>query len=53
VESNDLIAYRAIRIGRSHDGLIEIRDGVKVGDRVVTKGALFVDQAATPAPIAP
>jgi cobalt-zinc-cadmium efflux system membrane fusion protein len=35
------LAYRAIRTGRRNDGLIEVP-----GDRVVTKGSLFIDQAA-------
>ena len=42
-------AYRAIRTGRSDDGLVEVLDGLKPGERVVTKGGLFIDQAAVPA----
>jgi cobalt-zinc-cadmium efflux system membrane fusion protein len=44
-----LLAYRAIRTGRTHDGLIEVLDGLKPGERIVTKGGLFIDQAAVPA----
>jgi cobalt-zinc-cadmium efflux system membrane fusion protein len=44
-----LLAYRAIRTGRSNDGLIEVLDGLKPGERVVTKGGLFIDQVAVPA----
>ena len=44
----DLLAYRAIRTGRSNDGLVEVLDGLKPGERVVTKGGLFIDQAAVP-----
>ena len=40
------IALRQIRIGRIQDGLIEVTDGVKAGETVVTKGALFIDRAA-------
>ncbi len=40
-----LLAYRSIRIGRHHEGWIEVLDGVKPGERIVTKGALFIDQA--------
>jgi cobalt-zinc-cadmium efflux system membrane fusion protein len=43
-----LLAYRAIRTGRSNDGLIEVLDGLKAGEQVVTKGGLFIDQAAVP-----
>ena len=44
-----LLSLRNIRTGRSHDGLIEVLDGLKPGENVVTKGGLFIDQAAAPA----
>jgi cobalt-zinc-cadmium efflux system membrane fusion protein len=48
IEGNGLIAYRAIKTGR-HDGeLVEVTDGLKPGERIVTKGGLFIDQVATP-----
>jgi len=47
--TDGLISYRAVRTDRRSEGLIEILDGLKVGERVVTRGALFIDQAATPA----
>jgi cobalt-zinc-cadmium efflux system membrane fusion protein len=43
-----LLAYRAIRTGRTNDGLIEVLDGLKAGERIVTKGGLFIDQVAVP-----
>jgi cobalt-zinc-cadmium efflux system membrane fusion protein len=46
---DDLLAYRAIRVGRNNDGLVEVLDGLKAGERIVTKGGLFIDQAAVPA----
>jgi cobalt-zinc-cadmium efflux system membrane fusion protein len=50
VESGDgLLSIRTIHTGRSNDGLIEVLDGLKPGERVVTKGGLFIDQAAVPA----
>ena len=50
VASGDgLLAYRAIRAGRSSHGLIEVVDGLKPGERIVTKGGLFIDQVAAPA----
>jgi cobalt-zinc-cadmium efflux system membrane fusion protein len=49
VAGEDLLAYRAIRTGRSNDGLVEVLDGLKPGDQVVTKGGLFIDQVAVPA----
>lgn len=39
------IAIRPIQVGRSFDGLIEARDGLKAGEQVVTSGSLFIDRA--------
>jgi membrane fusion protein, heavy metal efflux system len=44
-----LLELRAIHTGRSDGGLIEVLDGLKPGERVVTRGGLFIDQAAAPA----
>ena len=50
VEAGDgLLSFRSIRTGRSNDGLIEVLEGLKPGERVVTKGGLFIDQVAVPA----
>jgi cobalt-zinc-cadmium efflux system membrane fusion protein len=49
VAGDDLLSLRTIRTGRSSDGLIEVLDGLKPGEKVVTKGGLFIDQAAAPA----
>jgi membrane fusion protein, heavy metal efflux system len=49
LRSDGLLGLRAIRTGRSSDGLIEVLDGLKAGERVVTKGGLFIDQVAVPA----
>lgn len=49
VEGDSLISYRAIRTGRDNGGLIEVLEGLKPGERIVTKGGLFIDQVATPA----
>jgi len=43
-----LLAYRSIRTGRNNDGLVEVLDGLKAGERVVTQGGLFIDQVAVP-----
>jgi membrane fusion protein, heavy metal efflux system len=43
-----VLAYRLIKPGRTNDGLVEVLDGLKPGERVVTKGSLFIDQAADP-----
>jgi cobalt-zinc-cadmium efflux system membrane fusion protein len=41
-----LLELRTIRTGRGNDGLVEVLDGLKAGEQVVTKGGLFIDQAA-------
>jgi cobalt-zinc-cadmium efflux system membrane fusion protein len=49
VLAGDLLSYRAVHTGRTNDALVEIVDGLKIGERIVTKGGLFIDQAAVPA----
>jgi membrane fusion protein, heavy metal efflux system len=49
LSGDDLLAYRSIRTGRNNDGLVEVLDGLKPGERIVTKGGLFIDQVAVPA----
>jgi cobalt-zinc-cadmium efflux system membrane fusion protein len=46
VGADGLIGLRAIRAGRVNDGLVEILDGARPGERVVTRGSLFIDRAA-------
>ncbi len=46
VAGDGLLAYCAIRTGRHDDGLVEVLEGLKPGERIVTKGGLFIDQAA-------
>jgi len=48
MQGDGLLTYRAIRAGRTNDGLLEVEDGLKPGERIVTKGGLFIDQAAVP-----
>ena len=40
------VTLRQVQIGRIQDGMVEIMDGVKTGETVVTKGALFIDRIA-------
>jgi cobalt-zinc-cadmium efflux system membrane fusion protein len=35
--------HRPVKIGREQDGRIQIREGLKAGERVVARGAIFVD----------
>jgi membrane fusion protein, heavy metal efflux system len=46
--ADGLLAYRAIRTGRNDAGLVEVVEGLKPGERIVTKGGLFIDQVASP-----
>lgn len=48
VVGEGFVSFRSIRTGRRNDGLIEVLDGLKPGEQVVTKGGLFIDQVATP-----
>jgi cobalt-zinc-cadmium efflux system membrane fusion protein len=41
------VALRQIRLGREHDDRLEVLQGLGVGERVVTRGALFIDRAAS------
>ena len=43
--ANDL-ALRQIHTGRINNGMVEVLDGLKPGDRIVTRGSLFIDRAA-------
>jgi cobalt-zinc-cadmium efflux system membrane fusion protein len=40
------LALRKIKPGRSANGMLEVLDGVKPGEKVVASGALFIDRAA-------
>jgi membrane fusion protein, heavy metal efflux system len=48
VTADGLLTLRSIQAGRISDGLVEVIDGLKAGEKVVTKGGLFIDQAAAP-----
>ncbi len=40
------VALRPIRVGRTLDGMVEVLDGLKPDEKIVTRGALFIDRAA-------
>jgi len=48
VSQNNTLALRTIRTGRRNDGMVEVLDGLQAGERVVTRGSLFIDRAARP-----
>jgi membrane fusion protein, heavy metal efflux system len=45
-KTNKTLAIRQIKIGRVSDSVVQIVDGLKPGDEVVTSGAVFIDRAA-------
>ena len=48
VQGHDALALRQIRTGRSNNGMVEVLEGLKPGDKVVTRGSLFIDRASQP-----
>ena len=40
------LSVRPVKLGRTEGGLVEVLDGLKPGDTVVTSGSLFIDRAA-------
>jgi cobalt-zinc-cadmium efflux system membrane fusion protein len=40
------VSARTIRTGRTQNGLVEVSEGLKVNDRIITSGALFIDRRA-------
>jgi cobalt-zinc-cadmium efflux system membrane fusion protein len=46
LQSADALAIRPIRAGRDNGGFVEVLDGLKPGERVVTRGSLFIDRSA-------
>lgn len=48
VEGNNDLALRRIHTGRISNGMVEVLDGLKPGEKVVTRGSLFIDRAAQP-----
>jgi cobalt-zinc-cadmium efflux system membrane fusion protein len=45
-ETDKTLAIRPIKVGRVVDGVVQVLDGLKPGDKVVTSGAVFIDRAA-------
>ena len=41
------IASRNVTLGLTGGGLVQVVDGLTVGERVVTRGSLFIDRAAS------
>ncbi|MDB6089070.1 MAG: Secretion protein HlyD [Gammaproteobacteria bacterium] len=48
VAQNNTLTLRPIHTGRTSDSMVEVLDGLRAGERVVTRGSLFIDRAAQP-----
>jgi len=48
VQDDNALTLRPIRTGRTRGGMVEVLQGLKPGERVVTRGSLFMDRAAQP-----
>lgn len=42
------LALRSIHTGRISNGMVEVLEGLEAGEKVVTRGSLFIDRAAQP-----
>jgi cobalt-zinc-cadmium efflux system membrane fusion protein len=42
-EQSTMFRRREVKIGMEQEGRVQIRDGLKVGEKVVARGAIFVD----------
>jgi len=43
--ADQTLALRAVRVGRTSDGMVEIRSGLSSGEKIVTRGTIFIDRA--------
>jgi len=48
LRADNVLALREIRTGRNSNGLVEVLAGLSAGERIVTRGSLFIDRAARP-----
>jgi len=47
VHDDKSIELRDVETGLTNDDLVEVRTNLKAGEKIVTKGSLFIDRAAT------
>jgi cobalt-zinc-cadmium efflux system membrane fusion protein len=48
-DDNKAIELRKIKVGLTNNNMVEVMEGLARGDRVITKGSLFIDRAAAAA----
>jgi cobalt-zinc-cadmium efflux system membrane fusion protein len=39
------LALREVRVGLTNDGMVEIQAGLSSGEKIVTRGTIFIDRA--------
>jgi len=44
-QDDGTVASRAVTVGRTSEGMVEIRAGLAPGEKIVTSGTLFIDRA--------
>jgi cobalt-zinc-cadmium efflux system membrane fusion protein len=47
VRDDKSIELRQIKVGLANGDLVEVKGDLSPGDRIVTKGSLFIDRAAS------
>ncbi len=47
VRDDNSIELRPVRVGLTNGTMIQVVEGLRPGERVITKGSLFIDRAAT------
>ena len=47
VHDDDAVELRPVKLGLSKGDLVQVLDGLKPGERVVTRGSLFIDRSPT------
>jgi membrane fusion protein, heavy metal efflux system len=40
------VAARSITVGRTHEGMVEVTQGLAAGEKIIASGTLFIDRAA-------
>jgi cobalt-zinc-cadmium efflux system membrane fusion protein len=43
--ADQTLELREVRVGRTSDGMVEIRSGLSSGEKIVTRGTIFIDRA--------
>jgi len=46
-DDDKAIELRRVKVGLTSGNMVEVTEGLAPGDRVITKGSLFIDRAAT------